>query len=611
MSQELADRVAYKTELDAQEPIEELAAFKNLNGVALSLPQLQTLNTKIDFYLRHGRDEAISGLELPNLVSASNWVRAVDALDDVSNWERNLNSYRSLCRVLGMPVAAERLCSPRRWRFAATSYIDIRINDTDLPLAANDVILHALIDEGQRLVNEVETVAAHNPGKVDSVDMLVHFLLAEYSQALREVETAVSAIHSAQLLAVGASLRILPDLELLRLEIRHALSERPKEVFGDKNARPVKLEETVWPEAPPPVTAGVAQIAIWDDWAQRTGLDVCVPSVRKPEKWPALNPEANERIVRSWQKYDLESAIVAEALGLGKLSIEYQVQIESIHWANLFDLVLGIPTVYYFLFMKTPSGRKWIAASVAKLRGEPPVYSICYEPGGQRLTPLGVVTNAQKSFLALRDTPYSPPEFEAVLAQPHIAGARYTSLTEDIVSRYADIGNRIHAELSTQLDTPDSPLGSAVRRVTRVSDIIRGTCTWLLPAALSDAGLRTSLFGSAARWASFSIKRQFDIPEIPPLDLVAFKEFDIPAIPLLDLAAFKELLASGSEQEAQDWSEVVTLQPVKLMGELSLKNFVSALRKARALTSDQPLQTEIAESLRELKAVHRFFGVTG
>jgi hypothetical protein len=575
--------VDYAADAQVYDNLTKLANWKRNSGEYLSSSKLPDIKGDIDVAAKRSKDEFHSGAALANLNQAFRDFLQVTSVDELARWPKHINTYRSICQLLGVPLRSGRATNPLHWHFAAAACVDIGANNFDPP-STMEPLLGRLIDDGEFLVGEIQALRAIDGGTTNAVDLVFAFLLDCYVESMNSVAAAVLSIHKEK-------------LELSRAQQTGALGEWDGNLSEARDASELspqfKVTAARKADAFVPQASAPGGADVFPQWQQHPGLVACVPSTAYPDSWPAIESG------QVWQAVPLEVrqyAVLAGLLGLGNISLEYQAQIEEMDW-NMMNVLVGSPKVYYALVLTgRDNNRRALYMLCQNIADSHTGRSIgCYATNPLPYIQASMVN--LKESLVKSQTGFSM----LLLVGPNASkSVSFESLSDEVRRAYDAIAIQIRAEIAQQLPVADSALGSAVATLSKVVSLIRGMASWVLPDLLdSNADLRTCLFGSTVSWK----------PRFPGFSVERFSKMEPDVrIPLLDLRGLQELLTVEDEESPSSWLALNLLEDLARVAKASRTDFSYALREARAIGARAGYMSPEEEKLALLKGFRRYFG---
>jgi hypothetical protein len=594
----IAKKLDYVVDVQNLEKVSAFANWKQMTGSYLTLGDANANSAIVELSALRSRslDEWHAGAELFDLSANLDYWLDSNAASELSNWVVHINTFRSICRLLKIAVPPKRVPNPAIWIHNSMSCMEIGANNLYPPSKLGPLLIPQLISDGELLTSEATLLRNPVFSGPNSADIVFAFLLQKYAEVIKEVINEVSLIHKDKLMIArngSPADGLLGEFEeLINYAAEGAvLTPADPDHEGWTLAKPSSKADAVMP-FPSLVNAGGVDITdgVLQHFSATPGLDDCAPSWMHPEAWPEV------RKLQAWEALSLEIrslAITGSWLGLGKVSMEYQAQIEQFGfqdggWYN----IVGRPVVHYVLFLNSPATRLALSCASQYLADSHLGLVLCYTDSRFNLTNFGFKKNFANS--CARPFMFLPP-----LQSPFV---QLNDLQAKVRSRYCDIAEQIRVEIASQLGTTASELGAKAKTLSRVTELIRSMARWLLPDGLiANEALRTSLFGPTDGWLPWRSGWE------PSKAMIVFPDL---VIPLLDTAALQSMASLRSDQDPSDpttWWATQLLSNLDLIATTSRQTFEKALKECNVATDASTIfPTEVAV-LEQLKLHQRYF----
>ena len=595
----IAAKLDYAIDTPVYEAVSKYANWKQNSGQYLNGQQIGDAASSLAILKSRSVDEMHSGVELTNLTTDFDaWIRSKEA-DGVSDWTNHVNTFRSIAKLLDIPLSSHSAPNRKMWSFATTACIQVGTNNISPPALLGPTLVDELIQDGTLLIDEVQLFRNGSSAGPTGVEIIFEFLLIKYSEAIRSITLEVRGIHQEKLTLAGCSepTNILFDEFIIpsdgstqNFQVAHPTLP-PTDQFGDPwpwiNVRPSNKAEVLMPLAIP--LDPQSPEPPYSLWEQRPGLADCVPSWVNPANWPAIY--AGD----AWNSVPSEVRIYAsigEQLGLGTLRMEYQAQIDGWRWQDgPFSNLVGIPRVDFVLFWQKGDRRIGLQC-VTKYTCESHMNLVCcYSTNTFNLAPPFKLKSQFIQSLAgfLIAPPLVTPNFKSL-----------GDLVSSVENQYVQIAAGINKEIQLQLAAPVSKLGEAAFALRRITDLIRGVTAWLLPDLLStDVSLRTSLFGPTEIW----------LPLGPGWNVQEWLQKLGNTIPLIDERTLGCMVSADDSRDmksATDWTNTQMLTNLEDIGDASSRCFRAAIKQRLFVNAPLP-KSDDAFLLEQLRLFKHYF----
>ncbi|TBF89183.1 hypothetical protein [Rhizobium leguminosarum] len=379
----------------------------------------------------------------------------------------------------------ERLANPVRWADAASSYLQLAIENDQIfgrrPLTQLDYIL----DEGMKLESTLATLAANSSEQSE----LWKLTIRDYINAARLVENAATPFVRTQIHgSMGRAIWLTKqEAEEFLLRDEQSFSNRP--LLGEPRPTAEREDESL--------------VAIFD--LPKQAFKILRPGT--PPDLPADGPE-RDSIAAVWRAAD--TLRLAESLGMGQAKIRYSISpgvVSVVPVIGRLHVAIGKPNVEFRGFLSQVGTEVLVQqadlfsqhSSVVGLTISngpfAPPFPNCNSPGfrtGQQTAPLCRLVLHELTRL---EVPSNLKEEDLFWDDLETPGNNAHGLTEEVNRRVdSDLIVRYRA-ITEEARKAGSDLHTAIQQLERTSERLRIVIGWSLPeSALSDE-IRALLFG--------------------------------------------------------------------------------------------------------------------
>lgn len=456
-SDELKSGIGYLVDLDFKTSMSKCLNYKRDSGTMLPRSLYLDCISRIRAYLDQARDPINSGAWINSYSDPMNLSKALRSGD----WGGNVNLIRDIIQINGGTAFDSRRANPKRWLLASQLYIKLISEDPDDFSRLPPELLSSLLAEGRAYVEELNIQACLNPKPLLQAYAK---LVEQYNAALKTFDTQAAFVRHKALEEAGSELAdagVRPSgASDENVAIPAAIAMRPIPHVAANNADYVKI-----PDDP--------------SWAQASPVGA--------QNWPVIkNPGAIWHIALS-----VPDLVDAEALGLGKLDLEYGIYVQNrkpYDYGGALWQVYATPRIRYFLYLVSPNGARTLLATAATV-GTPEVKTEATIHGGSAYPMMGVQNYVDLvQFIESNDLPFGQvSEFQSV----------DTTLSSDLDKQRDVLRNHMHIALEREMASPTSDLSNAANTLDAIIYSLRGITALSLPGASeNDIALRSLLFGA-------------------------------------------------------------------------------------------------------------------
>ncbi|TRD03780.1 hypothetical protein FJV76_14165 [Mesorhizobium sp. WSM4303] len=452
-SHAIVSKLDYLVDLPFKTEMTKCLNYSRDSGHQMPEPTYLQCILSLRAYLEQSSDEIHSGAWDPRIATQ------VSEVLEGQDWAGQVNLIQEIVRSYGGGEQPVRQINPSRWLLAVQIYLALAADNRQLFATSPTQFIVDLQNRGLEYVKAINVDVARNP---KSFLTAAAGLLSEYDKSFKHLVAVSRSLRQNSLRRVDST---LSDAEVSlttntpeeRVRFCESVRGRPINHLrsDDQDFKTVPAE---WVGAAPYGT----------------------------ESWPPLKDPAI-----LWNMVCTDSLLAdAEALGLGKLEIDYGAYLVSP--AN-YDFGpgsqrFGTPKIRYFVYLVDKTGvRRLVADAETVDAPEVKIFGAIY--AGSAYAEMGIARYTDyPGFIASHTYPFGVPHQRTFPLDSKLKG--------DVESRRSVVAEVVRSDLVNELSSPTSEFHVAAQSLDGIVDILRGMSALALPnVSQTSTKLRSLLYG--------------------------------------------------------------------------------------------------------------------